>query len=564
MKLPSILQNLLTAPKNGLSRFTIPTAFVVALTAFIIAMVMDVYMPTHVKTTLIYYLGVGTLLSFVLQLWSEEVESRRTALIVNIVAHAALIADAVYIYMTYDAMTWAYVLSRASVVVALALAVFFVSFFREKNDVASWNFTWRTLLNSHIVCPLIAYVVAGGIYLLLEASAELFGFRVSNEVEGVTITLFGFLLPMLLFFGLTPQGEAKHDREPVNSKFLNGVTRYILLPLVGLYVVVLYIYGLKILISWELPKGMVSVPISICMLGCVVVETLLYPARQAEGNQDDDKIARYLPAAILPLLVLMTVGIGRRIADYGITITRLYALTLNIWFYAVCIGLYVGRARRISWVPMSFAAVCLATSALPVVNYANLTRCYMHNSVSGILDAANVTDLPLTEERYEALMKELPADTARTLNSQLRYLGDNFGREEKAKYYTGNIPYEAEATTTPTVSNSIGYHRQIPVPAGFNTMYETNYNSTNFNESDGDTIELTVYYTSGKSEEDDDAQETVFVKISELRKHADDENFKGIITRTEHGKFVITYFTIDDVSQGDYYLEIHGYLFLKK
>ena len=88
-----------------------------------------------------------------------------------------------------------------------------------------------------------------------------------------------------------------------------------------------------------------------------------------------------LPIAILPLLVLMTIGIARRFNDYGITLNRLYLLTLNIWFYIVCIGLFVLRARRIQWIAVSFAGIFLLTSVLPV-NYARLTHRYMFQALS--------------------------------------------------------------------------------------------------------------------------------------------------------------------------------------
>lgn len=80
-----------------------------------------------------------------------------------------------------------------------------------------------------------------------------------------------------------------------------------------------------------------------------------------------------MPVLILPLLLLMTIGIIRRFNDYGITINRLYLATLNGWFYIVCIGLFVIKARRINWIPVSFAGIFLLTSALPV-NYAGITR----------------------------------------------------------------------------------------------------------------------------------------------------------------------------------------------
>ena len=51
------------------------------------------------------------------------------------------------------------------------------------------------------------------------------------------------------------------------------------------------------------------------------------PAIQAETTGTD-------------LLVLMTIGIARRLNDYGITLNRLYLLTLNIWYMSIYTRFY--------------------------------------------------------------------------------------------------------------------------------------------------------------------------------------------------------------------------------
>lgn len=108
----------------------------------------------------------------------------------------------------------------------------------------------------------------------------------------------------------------------------------------------LYIYATRILISWELPIGWVSWLIVALMTVCIAVQFGLYPTRFKEGKRFDNWITRWMPVLILPLLLLMTIGIIRRFNDYGITINRLYLATLNGWFYIVCIGLFVIKARR--------------------------------------------------------------------------------------------------------------------------------------------------------------------------------------------------------------------------
>ena len=57
----------------------------------------------------------------------------------------------------------------------------------------------------------------------------------------------------MLFLGLLPQGDDKHNREPHSSEFLNGILHYLFLPLTAGYLTVLYIYATRILVSWDCP-----------------------------------------------------------------------------------------------------------------------------------------------------------------------------------------------------------------------------------------------------------------------------------------------------------------------
>ena len=87
------------------------------------------------------------------------------------------------------------------------------------------------------------------------------------------------LLPTLLFLGMLPQGESKHNRQPQSLDFLNGIIRFLFLPLIGGYLLVLYIYTARILSNWELPIGWVSWLVVTLMAGCIAIEFGLYPTR---------------------------------------------------------------------------------------------------------------------------------------------------------------------------------------------------------------------------------------------------------------------------------------------
>ena len=312
-----------------------------------------------------YFLSVGTLLSLSLHLWAEEVKRRKVRLGVQVAAHLLLMADTLFLYLhTMGARMLDIGIAHGAAILAIGLSVFFLSFFREKDDIPAWNFAQYAVGTLALVL-IVGAVMGGGICLLTFSLHQLFGVDISYKCYLYILIMCGLLLPLLMFLGLLPEGERKHDRVPQPTAFLHNTLHYLFLPLAGLYLLVLYVYAGTIIARWQLPDGWVSWLVSALMAGVICIELGLYPSRLKDHKPVDERIARWLPLLTLPLLVLMTVGIGRRFLDYGITLNRLYLATLNAWFYFVCIGLVVGRARRLSWIPISFSLVkpCWETAA---------------------------------------------------------------------------------------------------------------------------------------------------------------------------------------------------------
>ena len=419
------------------TRFPMAVAFMLALVIYQLCLVLAEWKPEdRLFVALSYYLSVGTVLSLSLHLWAEEVKRRGVRVGVLLAAQVLLALDAVYLYHHLDENGAIGIgIAHGAAMLAIGLSVFFLPFFHERDDIPAWNFA-QTAIGTLALTVIVGAVMSGGLSLLALSLKQLFGVDVTYKCYAGIAILCSELLPLLMFLGLLPEGEHKHDRLPQPTVFLHNILHYLFLPLAGLYLLVLYIYAGTIIARWQLPDGWVSWLVTALMAGVIGIELGLYPSRLKSHKPVDERIARWLPLLTLPLLVLMTVGIGRRFLDYGITLNRLYLATLNAWFYFVCIGLVVGRARRISWIPVSFSLVFLVTSVLPV-NYASITRSVLRGEVEAVLGDSR----PLTEEQYETWLTTLPRDEARTVEDKLHYLQDWFGEESIADMVKDGVPY---------------------------------------------------------------------------------------------------------------------------
>ena len=340
--------------RTNIKRFSLPFAFSTLLCIVIILNIWDIYSVEKLVNVSIYYLSIGFFLSLFLKLWTEEVRNKKVAICISIILHTILLSDAVYLYATQTTSWIEIILARAAVICLLLTLMFILPFFREKDDIVSWNLTIISISNAGIAI-LTPHLMLAGICLLIASLKALFGLTLDEKWYLTIWSLCCIGLSTILFLGLFPSIERKINRTPIVSVFLEKIIHFLFLPLLGIYLVVLYVYAAKILIQWELPDGWVSILTTTLMMGYIGIVFLLYPSTQSEKNRLKQQIARWLPRLILPILFLMSVGIIRRFNDYGITINRLYILTLNIWFYIVCIGTIFNKNKRIHWIPISFS-----------------------------------------------------------------------------------------------------------------------------------------------------------------------------------------------------------------
>lgn len=474
-----IIQTFNGTLQSNLKRFPITLFFTIALTCYLCYFVSNHDENKKLNWIIGYYLSVGTLLSLTLHLWCEEMKRIIPKIAVQAGMHLLLILDAIYLYSySYEKSFTEIGIAHGAGILAIGLSVFFLSFFKEKNDIPSWNFALSSI-TACVTANVIGCIMSGGICFLILSVHKLFDLSIDSTCYLYVVILCNVCLSMFLFLGLLPQKQEKHNTRPLQHSFFNGVIHYLFLPLTGGYLIVLYIYALRILINWELPIGWVSWLVITLMTGCIVIEFGLYPSRMAQQKRTDNLIARWLPLFVLPLLFLMTIGIIRRFNDYGVTINRLYLITLNIWCYFVCITLIIIKAKRISWIPISFSLVFLLTSVLPV-NYASITRQIIQKEVNQtIIHQKPMLNLPLSQEQYNQWLKTFSSEQARQINEKFIYLYEWFGKEsicqwidEDASLYMLRTEFEDKQENQPTVSYSgtIASEATISIPDGYQKL----------------------------------------------------------------------------------------------
>jgi len=319
------------------------------------------------------FLGLGAIISTAAALWLEDFVSVAKQHIITAAItllwgiYCYFLPDFTIILFKPDGLNAGKLIELSVIGIVASLAVPVISFLRKPQDNSFWKFTMQTVFQFW-AASCFGSILQLGLSGAIAAVQGLFGIEPNETITRIYmyVAIFcGALFIPLYFLANIPDKTDKHSEDIALNKTLKIFALYILTPIAAVYAVILYVYLFKIIVTWELPKGLVSWLVSSLMCVGLLVRILLYPARY--------KISKYFGLIMLPLLALMSVGIFRRFADYGITISRGYILLLNVWSYGICAYVFFTKGQRIKWIFVSFAIAALLFSVGPL-SVANITR----------------------------------------------------------------------------------------------------------------------------------------------------------------------------------------------
>ena len=306
----------------------------------------------------------------------------------------------------YSSLTYYFIASTALVYVTATLSIFIAPFWKNKDENAFWIFLFKNLK---------ALVVAALVTALLLASVEAlvfcFGALFEHDFdEKVYFYIFYFcasaVFPILYFSGI-PAIEECHRETPALNKFATSTIRFLFVPVLSLAILLFYAYIVKFIVLWDMPQGMVSYFVSGFMLYMLALVTILYPTRLAPGNTFEKKLLKVFPAACIPLVAMMSVGLIRRISDYGISPGRIYVVTINIFFYIIIAVFLIDKIKcKSRYIAVIFCAIFFVITDTPLSAYSISQRVWM-GSIKAALVEQGYTEFPLNDKDTREFLQKL-------------------------------------------------------------------------------------------------------------------------------------------------------------
>ena len=421
---------------TAFKRFPLAAALAIFATIAFIYVYESGHLPTEYKFShwLTIYPIAATMIALSVSLVQES--RKKFSFLPHIIAGAIWLAISIALVLyfsknsndigrTYVGMTYLFIYTTAF------LSIFVAPFFKQNDENGFWVFLMKNA-KAAVVATAISVVLLIAIDGLLFGFFNLFDIKVSARPFVYSAIISSCTIFPILFFSGIPSIDDCLQETPALNKFQTSANKFLFLPVISLYIILLYAYIAKIIIQWEMPKGMVSYLVSASMLLMLLRVTLTLPERINPKPSFEKKLLKILPAACIPLVILMSVGIMRRISDYGISEDRYYIAAINIFYYIIIAILLIDKIKcKSRYITIVFCSMFLILTNGPL-SALNVTHRIWMGSIKDALTELGYTNFPLSKDETAEFARRIQDKSDHKTNiatSRLEILNSRHDKE---------------------------------------------------------------------------------------------------------------------------------------
>ena len=365
-------------------------------------------------------------------------------------------------YMMSMAREETMVLEVIGYALACHLLVAFLPFFRKNTLNGFWQYN-KSLFLRAFTTILYTVVLFGGLSGAIAAIQELFNVEITKKIYAYLWFIMAFPVSAFIFCAGVPLADDIDALESASDlpSGLRLFVQFVLLPLVVVYLCILYAYMGKIILSWSLPQGWVTILIMAFSVIGMLAMLLVHPFQQLTEHAWIKVITKNYYRSLLPLLVLQYVAIFTRISDYGFTSARWAVVAITAWLTFITVYKVFFKGKNIILIPSTLFIVAILFLIGPL-SHRSISVWSQTAKINRLVKTLNLIDAKGKLKVYEAnsttdsLMGEIYSAT-RYLNRNHQCTGlepyINFPTEseiikEMKEIFVGTATVEAAVPTT--------------------------------------------------------------------------------------------------------------------
>lgn len=247
-----------------------------------------------------------------------------------------------------------------------------------------------------IIRYLVDWVAAGLLslvaYLLVNAIVYSFGYifdlHIPSRFSFYAFLSASILLTPLCFLTFNRQSEQAPDRPIPGNSFLDILARYVLTPAIWIYTVILYLYFVRIAVTWSLPRG----GIAYLVFGFILFATIIKALQPLLQKQPCKWFYERFSLISLPALIMFWIGVGYRINQYGLTEDRIYLIVCGT-IMTLTIGLFFSNKwGRYLYATLSAVVLLILFTYIPGIRAGQLGLLSQNHRAERLIDRLQLAD----------------------------------------------------------------------------------------------------------------------------------------------------------------------------
>jgi hypothetical protein len=357
MKFPSI-STFVNSIKNVLSRFPfeIGFAFLGTIAATVYIEISDLNLTAEsICMRLILIANLGLVLSLSVTLFSESYSNSFPK---KYLLRLLLLFILTGLFFLIDPLKRETDFFRF-ILLALAahLSVSFAAYFGKGHVNAFWQFN-RVIFLRFLIGGIYSAALFLGLAAAVGSMNFLFNFNFDWDTFAILWVWIVGIFQTVFFLSGVPTNLNGLEKDTTYPHGLKIFTQFVLIPLATVYAIILLAYEAKILLEWELPKGLVSnLILGYAVFGLLSL-LLIYPIRNQDENKWLKTFSRSFYYVLIPLILLLLWAVLARVIDYGITEERYFLIILAAWLTFINAYFLISKSQNIMIIPFS---LCLLT-----------------------------------------------------------------------------------------------------------------------------------------------------------------------------------------------------------
>lgn len=330
---------------------------------------------------------------------------------------------------------------------------------RQATGQEVWNFAYTVCI--HILFTILASLVLFlGISALLAALNYLFAVNIPSEMYRDCFIVIASLFAPLYAMSGVPTDCNDENHYP---RIFRLIVCNLVLPLILIYCALLYAYGIKILINWDLPSNEIARLVSCFAWVGIAAYLISFPLRQTQSQAQ--LFHRYFFVLLIGPLILLGISLFVRIDAYGLTTMRYSLMISFLWLVAAgCYRHFISEDGMVRFLLTSKVVLLLFFSFGPWGVF-EFPAYLQANSLKQVLQEQQI----LVGGKIKPITNTIDKENYHKIKAGLEYLV--WDHEDKIKPWFSEMP-QAE------INKREKYHDIRNIMADMGIQYSAAYEDT--------------------------------------------------------------------------------------